>query len=125
AGDAGALGLGGGNGGDGGNADADGGDAEGGNVTQFFGNSQTVASGDGSQAAGDDLTNIETDIDIEVGDIWAGNTWNTESFNEDFSDNWSINDSFQDDSVNTDVDVEVENSNVGSPFGDANEFDLF
>ena len=96
-------------------------------MTQYFGQNATVASGDGSQAAGDDLTNVETDIDIEVGDIWTGNEWNTDSFNDDYdySDNWSINDSFQDNSVDADVDVDVENSNVGSPFGDANEFDVF
>ncbi len=67
-------------------------------MTQFIGNSAVVASGDGSIAVGDDFTNTETDFDLEIGDIYTGNQWATDSFNDDFSDNWSVNDSFQDNS---------------------------
>ena len=56
-----------------------------------------TASGDGSVAAGDDvdITNINTNID--VGDIYTDNTWNTDSFNTDNSENWQVNDSFNPD----------------------------
>ncbi len=77
-------------------------------MTQFIGNSANVASGDGSIAAGDDVTNTEIDVDFEMGDIWTGNEWNTDSFNDDFSDNWSINDSFQDNSSEVENELEVE-----------------
>jgi hypothetical protein len=40
----------------------------------------------------------------------------------DYSDHLNVEDSFQDNSL--EVDVDVDNSNVGSPFGDANEFDF-
>ena len=97
-------------------------------MSQYFGQDSVQASGDGSVAAGHDVTITEIDTDIEVGDVWTDNTWTTDSFNDDFSDTWSVNDSFQDnstdDSIDVDVDLDVENSNVGSPFGDANEFDF-
>ncbi|REJ05319.1 hypothetical protein DY023_10745, partial [Microbacterium bovistercoris] len=140
---AGSLADGGGaNGGDAGNAWANGGDAEGGNVNQYFGQSSQVASGDNSIAAGGDVDVRNIDTDITVGDISIGNRYATDSFNEDFSDNWEINDSFQDNSDNSDnwsvddsfqdnsvnpdvdVDVDVDNSNVLSPGGDANELDF-
>jgi hypothetical protein len=101
---------------------------EGGDVTQIFDQEAIVASGDESVAAGDDATVTDSDIDITTGDISVGNDEYNDSFNEDGSDNSTIDDSFQDNSTNdgsvdstvddsfqdnsTDVEVEVEESTV-------------
>jgi hypothetical protein len=53
----------------------------GGDVTQIFDQEAVVASGDHSQAAGDDATNVDSDVDVTVGDVSVGNTTNDGSFN--------------------------------------------
>src|SRR5690554_4886876 len=101
---------------------------EGGDVTQWFDQEAVVASGDDSVAAGNDATIVDSDTDITTGDISIGNEDYNGSFNEDNSDNTSVDDSFQDNSTNddstdvavddsvqdnsTDVDVDVDDSNV-------------
>lgn len=101
---------------------------DGGDVTQIFDQDAVVASGDESVAAGDDATITDTDTDITTGDVSIGNDEYTGSYNQDNSDNSSIDDSFQDNSQNdasdtqvvddsaqdnsVDVDVTVEESNV-------------
>lgn len=100
----------------------------GGDVTQLFDQDAVVASGDESVAAGDDATITDSDIDITTGDISVGNEEYNDSFNDDDSDNSTIDDSFQDNSTNdgsvdstvddsfqdnsTDVDVDVDDSTV-------------
>lgn len=104
---------------------------EGGDVTQIFDQEAVVASGDGSVAAGNDATVVDSDVDITTGDISVGNEEYNDSFNQDNSDNSTIEDSFQDNSTNdasdntsiddsfqdnsTDVDVEVDDSTVTAP----------
>ena len=91
----------------------------GGGVDQVFAQEATVAFGDGSMAAGDDLTVVDTRFDIEMGDISIGNTWIDTRINDSFQDNsvsneWEmeveIEDSFNDESTQTDIDVEIEDS---------------
>ena len=91
----------------------------GGDVNQDFSQDATVAFGDGSMAAGDDLTVVDTRFDIEMGDISIGNTWIDTRINDSFQDNsvsneWEmeveIEDSFNDESTQTDIDVEIEDS---------------
>lgn len=53
----------------------------GGDVTQIFDQEAVVASGDGSIAAGDDATAIDSDVDVTIGDVSVGNTTNDGSFN--------------------------------------------
>lgn len=53
----------------------------GGDVTQTFDQSAVVASGDHSVAAGHDATVVDSQVDITTGDITAGNTTNTDSYN--------------------------------------------
>src|SRR5690606_35809058 len=114
----------------------------GGNVGQYFGQNSVTAAGDHSVAGGGDVDIRNIDTDVSMGDVSIGNTWNDNSFNDDFSDNWSVNDSYQDNDdfsdnwsvddsfqdnsadSDVDVDVDVDNSNVGSPFADANELDF-
>lgn len=104
---------------------------EGGDVTQIFDQEAVVASGDGSVAAGNDATVVDSDVDITTGDISIGNDEYNDSFNQDNSDNSTIDDSFQDNSTtdasdntaiddsfqdnSTAVDVEVDDSNVAAP----------
>jgi len=71
---------------------------EGGDVTQMFDNEAIVASGDGAVAAGDDAEVDNSETDVEVGDVSIGNE----------TTDVVIEDSFDDESTNTDVDVEVE-----------------
>jgi len=91
----------------------------GGNVHQEFGQEATVAFGDESMAAGDDLTVVDTRFDIQMGDVSMGNTWNTTTISDSFQDNsvsneWEmdveIEDSFNDESTETNIDVEIEDS---------------
>lgn len=53
----------------------------GGDVTQTFDQSAVIASGDHAVAAGDDATIVDSQVDITTGDITAGNTTNTDSYN--------------------------------------------
>jgi hypothetical protein len=53
----------------------------GGDVTQIFDQEAVVASGDGSIAAGDDATAIDSEVDVTIGDVSVGNTTNDGSFN--------------------------------------------
>jgi hypothetical protein len=53
----------------------------GGDVTQIFDQEAVVASGDGSVAAGDDATIVDSEVDVTVGDVSVGNTTNDGSFN--------------------------------------------
>ena len=101
---------------------------EGGDVTQIFDQEAIVASGDESVAAGDDATLTNNDTDITTGDINIGNEEYNDSFNEDSSDNSTVEGSNNDNSTNdssndttvedsaqdnsTDVDVDVDDSNV-------------
>lgn len=101
---------------------------DGGDVTQIFDQDAVVASGDDAVAAGDDATITDTDTDITTGDVSIGNDEYNDSFNDDESDNGTIDDSFQDNSTNdgsdnstvddsfqdnsADVDVDVDDSNV-------------
>lgn len=55
---------------------------EGGDVTQLFDQDAVVASGDGSVAAGDDATIVDSEVDVTVGDIAIGNTDIDDSFND-------------------------------------------
>lgn len=72
---------------------------DGGDVTQIFDQDAVVASGDEAVAAGDDATVTDTDTDITTGDINIGNDEYNNSNNTDGSDNSTIDDSFQDNSV--------------------------
>ena len=54
---------------------------EGGDVTQIFDQEAVIASGDGSVAAGDDATVVDSEVDVTVGDVAIGNTTNDGSFN--------------------------------------------
>jgi hypothetical protein len=54
---------------------------EGGDVTQIFDQEAVVASGDGSVAAGDDATVVDSEVDVTIGDVSVGNTTNDGSFN--------------------------------------------
>ncbi|MGO1798464.1 MAG: IniB N-terminal domain-containing protein [Microbacteriaceae bacterium] len=101
---------------------------EGGDVTQVFDQEAVVASGDEAVAAGDDATVTNSDTDITTGDVSIGNEEYDNSFNEDGSDNSTVDDSFQDNSTNdssdqttvddsvqdnsTDVEVAVDDSTV-------------
>ncbi|MGO2051151.1 IniB N-terminal domain-containing protein [Microbacterium sp.] len=101
---------------------------EGGDVTQIFDQEAVVASGDDAVAAGDDATVTNSDTDITTGDISIGNEEYDNSFNEDGSDNSTVDDSFQDNSTNdssdettvddsaqdnsTDVEIDVDDSTV-------------
>lgn len=101
---------------------------EGGDVAQIFDQEANVASGDESVAAGDDVSIVDSDTDITTGDVSIGNNDYDGSFNEDGSDNSSIDDSIQDNSTNdgstdvavddsaqdnsTDVDVDVDDSEI-------------
>ena len=84
---------------------------EGGDVTQVFDQEAVVASGDDAVAAGDDATVNDNDTDLTVGDVAIGNEDYNNSFNDndDASDNSSVADSFQDNSI------EVGESNIASP----------
>jgi hypothetical protein len=53
----------------------------GGDVTQIFDQDAVVASGDGSVAAGDDATIVDSEVDVTVGDVSVGNTTADGSFN--------------------------------------------
>ncbi|WP_442574793.1 IniB N-terminal domain-containing protein [Microbacterium sp. F51-2R] len=53
----------------------------GGDVTQIFDQEAVVASGDGSIAAGDDATTVDSDVDVTVGDVSVGNSTNVDSYN--------------------------------------------
>lgn len=71
----------------------------GGDVTQIFDQEAVVASGDDSVAAGNNATVTDSDTDITTGDISIGNDEFNDSFNQDGSDNSTIDDSFQDNST--------------------------
>ena len=73
-----------------------------GDVDQDFEFEAQVASGDYSVAAGDDANVDNSTTEIEVGDVWIGNEWETTT----------ISDSFNDSSTNTeyDLDVDIEDS---------------
>ena len=91
----------------------------GGGVDQEFNQEATVAFGDESIAAGDDVDIFESRIDVHMGDISMGNTWDTTTISDSFQDNsvsneWEmevdIEDSYNDNSQHTDLDVEIEDS---------------
>lgn len=91
----------------------------GGYVHQEFSQEANVAFGDGSIAAGGDVTVVDTTFDIEMGDISIGNTWIDTRINDSFQDNsvsneWEmevdIEDSFNDESETTNLDVDIEDS---------------
>jgi|SRR5690606_29656442 len=54
---------------------------EGGDVTQWFDQEAVVASGDESIAAGDDVSVVDSDVDVSMGDVAIGNESNQDSFN--------------------------------------------
>lgn len=54
---------------------------EGGDVTQLFDQEAVVASGDDSIAAGDDVSVVDSDTDVSMGDVAIGNESNQDSFN--------------------------------------------
>lgn len=92
---------------------------DGGVVDQDFSQDATVAFGDGSMAAGDDLSTTETNIDVTIGDIYTGNTWTTTTISDSFQDHsveneWEmdvdIDESFNDESETTNLDVDIEDS---------------
>jgi hypothetical protein len=58
----------------------------GGDVTQIFDQEAVVASGDGSVAAGEDATFVDSEVDITVGDVAIGNTTNDGSHNTTVGD---------------------------------------
>ncbi|MBY6060356.1 IniB N-terminal domain-containing protein [Microbacterium esteraromaticum] len=55
---------------------------EGGDVTQLFDQEAVVASGDESIAAGEDVSVVDSDVDVTVGDVSIGNETNDGSFNQ-------------------------------------------
>lgn len=55
---------------------------EGGDVTQVFDQEAVVASGDHSIAAGDDVSVVDSDLDVSMGDVSIGNESNDGSFNQ-------------------------------------------
>jgi len=91
----------------------------GGGINQIFAQNATVAFGDDSIAAGDDVDIDNSEMDIELGDISIGNTdidtRINDSFN-DFSQEYEMDveleyeDSFNDNSTHTDLDVDIEDS---------------
>ncbi|TQK18723.1 hypothetical protein FBY40_1212 [Microbacterium sp. SLBN-154] len=88
-------------------------------VSQFFGQGAAVASGDMSIAAGGDVDVDNSVTETTVGDVYIGNEWNALSISDSFQDNsvnenyeWEleIEDSFNDESTNTAIDVDVEDA---------------
>ncbi|MET0672340.1 MAG: IniB N-terminal domain-containing protein [Microbacterium pygmaeum] len=71
---------------------------EGGDVNQLFDQEAVVNLGDHGAAAGDDADVDNSDTDVTVGDVAIGNEETTTT----------ITDSFDDESTNTDVDIEAE-----------------
>jgi hypothetical protein len=60
----------------------------------------------------------------DFSDNWSVNDSFQDNSMTDNSDTWSVNDSFQDNSLtdqSLDVDVDVSDINVGSPTGDLND----
>lgn len=91
----------------------------GGDVTQIFDNEAIVASGDGAAAAGEDATVDNSETDVETGDIAIGNettdvvvedSFNDESVETDNSVDVEAEESFDDESTDVAVDVEVDDS---------------
>ncbi len=84
-------------------------------VSQAFSQSANVGFGDGSIAAGGDVSIDNSVFEMKMGDINIGNTAIdtriNDSFN-DFSTNYDleIEDSFNDNSTNTNIEVEIEDS---------------
>jgi len=63
----------------------------------------------------------------DLSDNWSVNDSFQDNSLTDNSDTWSVNDSFQDNSMvddSLDVDVAVDDINVGSPTGDMNDVDF-
>ena len=91
----------------------------GGDVSQDFSQSASLAFGDSSIAAGGDVSIDNSSFSVSVGDVNIGNTaintTITDSF-KDYSTNYDydvdvdIDDSFNDNSTNTDVDVDIQDS---------------
>lgn len=71
-----------------------------GDVNQIFDQEAVIASGDGSVAAGDDVLTDNSETDISTGDIGIGNT----------TTDIDIDDSFNDESTEVDVEVEADDS---------------
>ncbi|CAN5608797.1 hypothetical protein BH10ACT5_BH10ACT5_11410 [soil metagenome] len=91
----------------------------GGDVTQIFDNEAIVASGDGAAAAGEDAAVDNSETDVETGDIAIGNettdvvvedSFNDESVETDNSVDVEAEESFNDESTDVAVDVEVDDS---------------
>lgn len=55
---------------------------EGGDVTQVFDQEAIIASGDNAVAAGDDVSTVDQDLDLTVGDVTVGNDTYNDSFND-------------------------------------------
>ena len=91
----------------------------GGGVDQVFAQNATIAFGDDSIAAGDDVEIDNSQMHLDLGDINIGNTdidtRINDSFN-DFSQEYEMDveleyeDSFNDNSQHTDLEVEIEDS---------------
>ena len=90
---------------------------EGGDVTQIFDQEAVIASGDGSVAAGDDATVVDSDVDVTIGDVAIGNTTNDGSFNNTGVDP----DADEEEDVAGDPAVAVDPADAAAIAGDAVE----
>lgn len=90
-----------------------------GDVNQIFDQEAVVASGDSSVAAGDDATVDNSETEVTVGDVAIGNTETTTEINDSFDDESTnteveveadVEESFNDSSTNVDVDTSIEDS---------------
>lgn len=76
---------------------------DGGDVTQMFDQEAAIASGDHSVAAGDDITSVDSDVDVTVGDVSVGNETNDGSFNTTGTAGADDEAAIADDTVGADV----------------------
>lgn len=90
-----------------------------GDVTQIFDQEAVLAVGDESVAAGDNALLDESNTDVTIGDVAIGNTetnvdiadsFNDESIDVDINTDAEIDESFNDESSTVEVDTEIDDS---------------
>ena len=90
-----------------------------GDVTQIFDQEAVLAVGDESVAAGDNALLDESNTDVTIGDVAIGNTetnvdiadsFNDESIDVDVNTEAEVDESFNDESTEVDVETEIDDS---------------